>query len=33
MQVIDHQPHAWLLLEDDSGLLLDVECHLSLIHI
>lgn len=27
MQVIDHQPHAWLLLEDDSGLLLDVECH------
>lgn len=27
MQVIDHQPHAWLLLEDDSGLLIDVECH------
>lgn len=27
MQVIDHQPHAWFLLEDDNGLLLDVECH------
>ncbi len=27
MKVIDHQPHAWLLLEDDSGLLIDVECH------
>ncbi|YCH21805.1 hypothetical protein M1D96_22395 [Pseudomonas sp. D1-3] len=27
MQVIDHQPHAWLLLQDDSGLLIDVECH------
>ncbi|SHN03570.1 hypothetical protein [Phytopseudomonas punonensis] len=29
MQVIDHQPHAWFLLEDDSGLLLDLECHHS----
>jgi len=27
MQVIDHQPHAWFLLEHGSGLLLDVECH------
>ncbi len=27
MKVIDHQPHAWLLLEDESGLLIDVECH------
>lgn len=27
MKVIDHQPHAWLLLEDDSGLLIDVDCH------
>ncbi len=27
MKVIDHQPHAWFLFEDDSGLLIDVECH------
>jgi len=27
MKVIDHQPHVWLLLEDESGLLIDVECH------
>ncbi|OLU32998.1 hypothetical protein [Pseudomonas sp. PA27(2017)] len=27
MKVIDHQPHAWLLLEDESGLLIDVDCH------
>ena len=29
MQVVDHEPHAWFLLRDDLGYVLDVNCNQS----
>lgn len=29
MQVIDHEPHTWFLLQDADGYLLDVNCSRS----
>lgn len=31
MQVIDHEPHAWFLLRDDAGYVLDVNCSQSFV--
>lgn len=29
MKVLDHEPHAWFLLEDDGALYLDAHCSFS----